>query len=278
MFEWRQSLFAIVHISWVYLNPKFKMQPSSSFLSLLSRGYLQLDGDRLSTRRLDTVSTEHERPHTDWLDTRWNERRVDSIRVELCAVSTRHEQNWALSRLGTATLVTTGRQRTMHRIDFAQTTQRESTVHHCNCAPVATRSGCNSRLLQLDTVATQHDRNMTRLQVDTAATRHHSYCLCIRIQNDRATSRLLLKSTLIAKRIVFVVNGAQPIQCMVLWCPVVTSVAVMKTRVQEYKRCRTEACTKMLKILFLVGGAAIATDSLYTLGKGTRTVFQTWIS
>ena len=50
--------------------------------------------DRLSTRRLDTMSTEHERPYTRaWLDTTRNERRDDSIRVELCAVSTRHEQN-----------------------------------------------------------------------------------------------------------------------------------------------------------------------------------------
>ena len=45
----------------------------------------------------------------------------------------------------------------------------------------------------------------------------------------------------------------------------------MKTREQEYKRCRTEACTKMLKILFLIGGAAIDTDSIYTLRNKTRT-------
>ena len=36
----------------------------------------------------------------------------------------------------------------------------------------------------------------------------------------------------------------------------------MKTREKEYKRWRTEACTKMLKILFLIGGAAIVTDSI----------------
>ena len=39
----------------------------------------------------------------------------------------------------------------------------------------------------------------------------------------------------------------------------------MKTREKEYKRCRTEASTNMYKNLFLIGGAAIATDSIYTL-------------
>ena len=32
--------------------------------------YISTGEDRLSTRRLDTVSTEHERPGTDRLDTR----------------------------------------------------------------------------------------------------------------------------------------------------------------------------------------------------------------
>ena len=43
--------------------------------------------------------TAHQTTHTDWLDTKWTERRVASIRVELCAGSTQHEQNWAAYRL-----------------------------------------------------------------------------------------------------------------------------------------------------------------------------------
>ena len=130
-------------------------------------------------------------------------------------MSTRHEQNWAPCRLDTTTLVTTGHRRTMHHCNCAPVAIR----HACKLDTVATRNGYNSTRLQLDTIATRHDCNSTRLQLDTVATRHdcdltwlqldkvatrhHSYCLCIRIQNDATTSRLLLKSALTTKTILF---------------------------------------------------------------------------
>ena len=133
--------------------------------------------DNSTQSRLST--NDHTRPHaTKRLVTSGNLRCVDLIKVELCALSTRHEQNWAPRRcntlpmvafrhlitayrvvgilttahgsgthvpnsspcrMDTAMLVMTEDQRTMHRTGYVQTAQHESTVHHCNCAPVATR-------------------------------------------------------------------------------------------------------------------------------------------
>ena len=124
---------------------------------------------------------------------RSNEPRVNSTWVELSAVSTRHEQNWAPCQLDTllivairhsitvqrvvnaittghdasthvhnyapcrldmVTLLTTWHQGTMYRISCAQMIQRKSTVHCCDCVPVA---------------------DWIRLQLDRVATRQRSY-------------------------------------------------------------------------------------------------------
>ena len=179
--------------------------------------------DRLSTRRLDTVSTEHERPQTSRLDTRSSsssfdcgseltleranahmaitastrgEMSADSIRTELSVKSTRYATNSCNSTLNNRAQRTTTQSSSTHvhnhapcRLDTATLVMTVDTREPCTDSVVHKRFCAN----RLHTVAMVRGYQVSNCHLGSVSSRHGTqFCLC---RVDTAHSSTLIKST-----------------------------------------------------------------------------------